>query len=137
MTLSGGIQTASSHGMTYYHQVHKNDEVFAISTNQIYRFSAQRLGLCEKKIGSTCSRQTAPKRVRRNRGQIRRFRELDGICFKATVALLNSFKLKIDIKGRDYRYLPCLATLYPSNHVVLHIFVMQGVLPAERQETKY
>ena len=74
-----------------YHQVRKNDEVFAISTNQINRFFSQRLGLCEKKIGSTCSRQTAPKRVRRNRGQIRRFRELDGTRDLGSIEFSNNF----------------------------------------------
>ena len=74
---SPAIQMAF-HLRTCYHIVHANDEPSTILTNRINRFSAQWLGLCQKQPDQLALRQTAPKRVRRNRGQIRRFRELDG-----------------------------------------------------------
>ena len=59
--------------------MYANDEPSTILTNRINRFSSQWLGLCQKRPDQLALRQTAPKRVRRNRGQIRRFRELDGM----------------------------------------------------------
>ena len=42
-------------------------------------FQPSGLACAKKKSDQLALRQTAPKRVRRNRGQIRRFRELDGM----------------------------------------------------------
>ena len=94
--------------------MYANDEPSTILTNRINRFSAQWLGLCQKRPDQLALRQTAPKRVRRNRGQIRRFRELDGIdrihipyyLTYSTPSVISRPRLLVAVLLRKIRLLP-------------------------------